>query len=205
MIPTRLNALKPKSLPGLDLAMRYLVLYKPFEVMCTFTDPQGRKTLADFVNVKDVYSVGRLDYDSEGLVLLTDDGELNHRLTDPKFDHPKTYLVQVEGIATDEQMRQLRRGVDLKGETTKAAEAEIVVDPSIPFRKVRDYHPTTWLKVVLREGKKRQLRRMTAAVGLPCLRLVRVGIGSVRLGDLQPGQWRRLSESELLILRNLLG
>lgn len=176
--------------------MRYLLLYKPFEVMCTFTDPNGRKTLADFVKVKGVYSVGRLDYDSEGLLLLTDDGELNHRLTDPKYDHPKTYLVQVEGVATEEQVKQLQRGVELKGEKTKATEAEIVFDPPLPFRRVRDYHPTTWLKVVLREGKKRQLRRMTAAVGLPCLRLVRVSIGPLTLGDLQPGQWRWLSDEE---------
>jgi 23S rRNA pseudouridine2457 synthase len=172
--------------------------------MCTFTDPHRRKTLADYVRVKDVYSVGRLDYDSEGLVLLTDDGELNHRLTDPKFDHPKTYLVQVEGVATDEQVKQLRRGVELKGEKTKATEVEIVIDPPIPFRKVRDYHPTTWLKVVLREGKKRQLRRMTVAVGLPCLRLVRVGIGPLTLGNLEPGQWRWVSENEQQELKAIL-
>lgn len=176
--------------------MRYLLFYKPFEVMSSFTDPEGRKTLRDFIDVKDVYSAGRLDYDSEGLLLLTDDGEMIHRLTDPKFDHPKTYLVQVEGIADETTLQRLRAGVTLRGEKVKPAEVEVVADPSVPFRKVRDYHPTMWLKVVLREGKKRQLRRMTAVVGLPCLRLVRVGIGPLALGDLQPGQWRWLTSGE---------
>ncbi len=185
--------------------MKYLLLYKPFNVMSAFTDAEGRQTLADFVAVKGVYAAGRLDYDSEGLLLLTDDGEVIHRLTDPEFDHPKTYLVQVEGVATEAQVQQLREGVVLKGERTKAAEAEIVQGaPPIPFRKVRDYHPTTWLRVVLREGKKRQLRRMTAAVGLPCLRLVRVGIGPLGLDTLQPGQWRTLSEDEETSLFKLI-
>lgn len=176
--------------------MRYLLLCKPFEVMSSFTDPEGRRTLKDFVDVKGVYAAGRLDYDSEGLMLLTDDGELIHRLTDPKFDHSKTYLVQVEGVATQESVRKLREGVVLRGEKTKPAEVEIVTDLQVPLRKVREYHPTSWLKVVLREGKKRQLRRMTAAVGLPCLRLVRIGIGPLTLDDLQPGQWRWLTEEE---------
>jgi 23S rRNA pseudouridine2457 synthase len=184
--------------------MRYLLFYKPFEVMSTFTDPEGRKTLGDFIEVKGVYSAGRLDYDSEGLLLLTDDGEVIHRLTDPKFDHPKTYLAQVEGVATEEAVQRLREGVILRGERTKAAEAEIVTDPPLPPRPVRDYHPTTWLKVILREGRKRQLRRMTAAVGLPCLRLVRVAIGPLTLGDLQPGQWRWLTEEEQGLLKAAL-
>ena len=185
--------------------MRYLLFYKPFEVMSTFTDPEGRKTLGDFIEVKDVYSAGRLDYDSEGLLLLTDDGEVIHRLTDPKFDHTKTYLVQVEGVATEEAAQRLREGVILRGERTKAAEAEIVNDPSLPPRAVRDYHPTTWMKVVLREGKKRQLRRMTAAGGLPCLRLGRVAIGPLTLGDLQPGQWRWVTADEEMSLLKFVG
>ncbi len=184
--------------------MRYLLFNKPFAVMPAFTDPAGRKTLRDFVEVKGVYSAGRLDYDSEGLLLLTDDGEVIHRLTDPKFDHPKTYLVQVEGVATEEAVKRLRQGVNLRGEKTRPAEAEIVADPPVPFRKVRDYRPTTWLSVILREGKKRQLRRMTAAVGLPCLRLVRVGIGPLTLGDLQSGQWRWLTEAERRKLFSML-
>lgn len=185
--------------------MRYLLFYKPFEVMSSFTDPEGRKTLKDFIDVEGVYSAGRLDYDSEGLLLLTDDGEVIHRLTDPKFDHPKTYLVQVEGVVTEEAVKRLREGVILRGEKTKATEAEIVADPPVPPRPVRDYHPTTWMKVILREGKKRQLRRMTAAVGLPCLRLVRAAIGPLALGDLQPGQWRWLTGKEEQALLQTLG
>jgi 23S rRNA pseudouridine2457 synthase len=185
--------------------MRYLLFHKPFEVMPSFTDPEGRKTLKDFVEVKGVYAAGRLDYDSEGLMLLTDDGEVSHRLTDPKFDHPKTYLVQVEGIAEPGQVQRLSRGVQLRGEQTKPAGVEIVTGPPVAFRKVRDYHPTTWLRVVLREGKKRQLRRMTAAVGLPALRLVRVAIGPLAMGDLQPGQWRPLTRAEEKVLLQSLG
>jgi 23S rRNA pseudouridine2457 synthase len=184
--------------------MRYLLFYKPFEVMPSFTDPEGRQTLKDFVDVKGVYAAGRLDFDSEGLMLLTDDGEAIHRLTDPKFEHPKTYLVQVEGVAGPDQVHTLRQGVVLRGEKTKPAGVEFVTDPPVPLRKVRDYHPTTWLRVVLREGKKRQLRRMTAAVGLPALRVVRVGIGPLNLGSLQPGQWRLLmAEEERMLLKSL--
>ncbi len=205
--------------------MRYLLFHKPFAVLSSFTDPEGRKTLKDFIAIKGVYAAGRLDYDSEGLLLLTDDGEVIHRLTDPKFEHPKTYLAQVEGAATAEQLQKLSEGVALRGEKTKPAEVELCVRPStgsgrtgkvtvrpepvegrtVPFRKVRDYHPTTWLKVILHEGKKRQLRRMTAAVGLPCLRLVRVGIGPLALGDLQPGQWRWLTLDEQRSLLLSLG
>ncbi len=178
--------------------MRALLFNKPFEVMPAFTDSEGRRTLKEFIDVAGVYAAGRLDYDSEGLMLLTDDGDVLHRLTDPYFDHPKTYWVQVEGVANEAQVRQLRQGVVLRGEQTKAAEAAIIPDPGFPprSRPVRAYHPTTWLRVVLREGKKRQLRRMTAAVGLPALRLVRVGLGPFTLGDLQAGQWRWLAESE---------
>lgn len=166
--------------------------------MPAFTDPEGRRTLKEFIDIPGVYAAGRLDYDSEGLMLLTDDGDVLHRLTDPYFDHPKTYCVQVEGVATEAQAVQLRAGVVLRGERTKPAAVEIIADPGLPPRPrpVRNYHPTTWLKVVLREGKKRQLRRMTAAVSLPALRLVRVGIGPLELGDLAPGQWRWLDDSE---------
>lgn len=184
--------------------MRYILFHKPFEVMPSFTDPDGRRTLKDFIDVPNVYAAGRLDYDSEGLLLLTNDGEINHRLTDPKFDHPKTYCVQVEGMATEAQIEQLRRGVMLKGETTKPAEAALIPPPNLPPRTVRNYHPTTWLKLTLREGKKRQVRRMTAAVGLPCLRLVRVGLGPLELGALPAGQWRELTHTELLALRKML-
>lgn len=174
--------------------------------MPAFTDPDGRRTLKEFVSVPGVYAAGRLDYDSEGLLLLTDDGEVIHRLTDPKFDHPKTYYAQVEGVVTEAQIEPLWRGVMLNGERVKPAQAVIIADPGFAPRSkpVRGYHPTTWLQVVLREGKKRQVRRMTAAVGLPCLRLVRVGIGPLTLSDLPPGQWRELTPPEVVMLRQSL-
>lgn len=179
--------------------MRYLILHKPYGVLSAFTDPEGRPTLAQYVPVPNVYAAGRLDYDSEGLLLLTDDGSLIHRLTDPRFDHPKTYCVQVEGVVTEAALAQLRRGVELRGERTRPAEAVAIDDPGLPPRPVpvRNYHPTSWIKVILREGKKRQLRRMTAAVGFPTLRLVRVGIGALTLGNLQPGAWRELTREEV--------
>lgn len=205
--PTTRRRRAPGPPPDAPAAFRYLILNKPFEVMPAFTDPEGRRTLKDFVAVPGVYAAGRLDYDSEGLLLLTDDGTLSHRLTDPRFGHPKTYCVQVEGVATDAQVAQLRAGVILDDEPTRPAEAEILPDPGFwPRPKpVRNYHPTTWLRVTLREGRKRQLRRMTAAVGLPCLRLVRVAIGPVQLGDLQPGQWRALNAAEVDALRRSVG
>lgn len=188
-------------------AYRYLLLNKPFEVMPSFTDPDGRRTLKEFVHAPGVYAAGRLDYDSEGLLLLTDDGEVIHRLTDPRFEHPKTYCVQVEGLATEAQAAQLRAGVVLRGARTRPAEVELISDPGFPPRAkpVRAYHPTSWLRLSLHEGKKRQVRRMTAAVGLPCLRLVRVGIGPVTLGTLAPGQVRPLTAAERRGLLQSLG
>jgi 23S rRNA pseudouridine2457 synthase len=182
---------------------RYLLLNKPFNVLATFTDPAGRPTLKDIIHVPGVYAAGRLDYDSEGLLLLTDDGALIHRLTDPRYEHPKTYYVQVEGLVTEAAVAALRRGVVLRGERTRPAQADIIPDPGLPPRPVpvRAYHPTSWLKVVLREGKKRQLRRMTAAVGFPTLRLVRVALGPLTLGDLAPGHWRELTPHEIQRLR----
>jgi 23S rRNA pseudouridine2457 synthase len=182
---------------------RYLVLNKPFNVLSTFTDPAGRPTLKDYVPVPGVYAAGRLDFDSEGLLLLTDDGALIHRLTDPRYEHPKTYYVQVEGVVTETAVAALREGVVLRGERTRPAQADVIPDPGLPPRPVpvRAYHPTSWLKVVLREGKKRQLRRMTAAVGFPVLRLVRVALGPLTLGDLAPGHWRELIPYEVQRLR----
>ena len=176
----------------------YLLLNKPYNVLSSFTDPEGRATLADYVPVAGVYAAGRLDYDSEGLVLLTDDGALIHRLTDPRHEYPKTYYVQLEGIVTEAAAALLRQGVMLRGRRTRPAEAEIIADPGLPARPVpvRAYHPTSWLKVILREGQKRQLRRMTAAVGFPTLRLVRWAIGPLTLAGLAPGQWRELNRLE---------
>ncbi len=181
------------------LDLRYLVLYKPYDVLSTFTGEQGRATLADYVPVPGVYAAGRLDRDSEGLVLLTDDGELIHRLTDPRYEHDKTYYVQVEGTVTPEAVDQLRRGIGIQGYKTLPARVRVIPDPDLPSRSkpVRGYHPTTWLELVLREGKKRQIRHMTAAVGFPTLRLVRVAIGSLTLDGLEPGEWRELSNQEV--------
>ena len=176
---------------------RYLAFFKPFEVLSQFTDSQGRKTLKDFLPVAGVYAAGRLDYRSEGLLLLSDDGLLIHRLTDPRFDHEKTYLAQVEGIASPQDLHSMQTQILLPGLQTKTAEVMLVPEPDLPPRPtpVRDYHPTSWLHINLREGKKHQVRRMTAAVGLPTLRLVRVAIGPIRLEGLQPGEWRDLQRA----------
>jgi 23S rRNA pseudouridine2457 synthase len=200
----------------LDNACRYLLLNKPYGVLCSFTDPeyergQGdkRPTLADFVNVPGVYAAGRLDFDSEGLVLLTDDGWLIHRLAHPRYRHPKTYLVQVEREPGAEALATLRRGVAVKGQRTAPAEVELLAaGPDVPPRakpiRARKTVPTAWMRIVLTEGRKRQVRHMTAAVGHPTLRLVRVGIGPLEVGTLQPGKWRDLTPGELEALRELL-
>jgi 23S rRNA pseudouridine2457 synthase len=177
--------------------------FKPFEVLTQFTDREGRRTLAEFIPLKNVYAAGRLDYRSEGLLLLTGDGALIKRLTDPRFEHPKTYYVQVEGEAELEAARRLTEEIVLPDLQTRLAVAEIIAPPAVPGRPVRSYHPTTWLKMVLYEGKKHQIRRMTAAVGFPTLRLVRVAIGPVGLGDLQPGEWRALTETEMKQLQTI--
>ena len=174
-----------------------IALNKPFGVLCQFTDDRGRPTLADFVRQKDVYAAGRLDQDSEGLLLLTDDGPLAHRLTDPRHKQPKTYLVQVDGAIDEAALRQLCEGVTLKDGPTLPALAESAVepdwlwprDPPVRFRKAI---PTSWLSLTLREGRNRQVRRMTAAVGFPTLRLIRVRIGEHALEGLAPGETRML-------------
>lgn len=188
----------PRDQPG---PLRYLALFKPFDVLCQFTDAEGRATLKDYLTVPGVYPVGRLDRDSEGLLLLTDDGPLVHRLTDPRFEHPRTYLVQVERVPGPAALEALRRGVVLGDGPTRPAEIELLESaPSLPDRPVpirfRKHVPTAWLRLTLREGRNRQVRRMTAAVGFPTLRLVRVAIGPIELGDLAPGQWRELTALE---------
>jgi 23S rRNA pseudouridine2457 synthase len=186
----------------LDNECRYLMLNKPYGVLCAFTDPEGRPTLADYVDVPDVYAAGRLDLDSEGLVLLTDDGWFIHRLSHPRYHQAKTYLVQVEQIPDAEALHALRRGVMTKGRRTAPARVEPLREkPDLPPRskpiRQRQTVPTAWLRLVLTEGRKRQVRHMTAAVGHPTLRLVRVAIGPLELGDLPPGEWRNLSLGEL--------
>jgi 23S rRNA pseudouridine2457 synthase len=187
---------------SLENTCRYLALNKPYGVLSSFTDPEGRPTLAHYVPLPGVYAAGRLDLDSEGLVLLTGDGWLSHRLSHPRYHQPKTYLVQVEGVPGREALAALRGGVEVKGRQTAPASVEMLAEPPdlpprpVPIRE-RQSIPTAWLRLVLTEGRKRQVRHMTAAVGHPTLRLVRVAIGPVRLGDLAPGEWRDLTPGEL--------
>jgi 23S rRNA pseudouridine2457 synthase len=181
---------------------RHILLNKPYDVICQFSDAKGgRNTLADFVQVPGVYPVGRLDRDSEGLVLLTSDGWLQHRLTDPRYDHPKTYWAQVEGIPDELALQRLRDGVQIWDDfKSRPAKARLIDEPTLPPRdppiRYRAAIPTTWIEIILTEGRNRQVRRMTAAVGFPTLRLVRAAIGDLRLGDLPPGQWRDLTSEE---------
>ncbi len=184
---------------------RTIAFHKPYDVLTQFRSGEGRATLKDFIDLPGVYPAGRLDRDSEGLLLLTDDGWLAHRLTDPMFEHPKTYWVQVEKVPDESALDALRRGVVLNDGPTKPAEV-VLMDrpPDLPERSVpirfRKNVPTAWLELVIREGRNRQVRRMTAAVGFPTLRLVRVAVGPVRLGDLAPGQWRDLTPEERVAL-----
>jgi 23S rRNA pseudouridine2457 synthase len=185
---------------------RLIALFKPYDVLTQFTDAEGRATLKAFVPIPGIYPVGRLDRDSEGLLLLTDDGPLAHRLTDPRYEHPRTYLVQVERIPDDEALEKLRRGITLRDGPTRPAEVELLTDPpELPERPVpirfRKNVFTAWLRLTLREGRNRQVRRMTAAVGHPTLRLVRVAIGPISLGGLAPGEWRELSGLECQALQ----
>ena len=180
---------------------RLILFNKPYGVLSQFTDDgaetPGRATLASFVAVPGVYPAGRLDRDSEGLLLLTDDGRLQARIAEPRFKLPKTYWVQVEGEASDAQLRALRAGVMLKDGMTLPAEAEAIAapdlwprDPPVRFRKTV---PDCWIRLTIGEGRNRQVRRMTAAVGLPTLRLVRVRVGEWSLDGLAPGEWREVA------------
>jgi 23S rRNA pseudouridine2457 synthase len=175
-------------------------------VLTQFTDAAGRTTLKDYIAVPGVYPVGRLDRDSEGLLLLTDDGSLAHRLSDPRFAHPRTYWVQVEGIPDESALQSLREGVMIQGQRTRPALVEKIESAPLPERSVpirfRQAIPTSWLQITLTEGRNRQVRRMTAAVGFPTLRLVRVAIGQFWLDNLEPGAWRELSKAELALLKS---
>lgn len=186
---------------------RVIAFYKPYGVLCSFTDSEEqRPTLKDYIAVEGVYAAGRLDLDSEGLLLLSSDGDLIHRLTAPDHKVAKTYLVQVEGEITDEALSALEHGVEVKGYQTRRSQAMRVPEPVLPEREkpVTPHAPTSWLRIVLREGKKRQIRHMTAAVGFPTLRLVRISIGNISLEGLKPGEWRDLTAGELTRLRDLM-
>lgn len=186
--------------------MPTLAFYKPYGVLTAFTSREGGPTLADYIHIPDVYPAGRLDKDSEGLLILTDDGTLAHLITHPRHRLPKVYLVQVERIPDEAALAALRAGIVIEGRRTRPARAELLAEPpDLPPRPVpiryRKSVPTAWLRLTLWEGRKRQVRRMTAAVGHPTLRLVRVAIGPVQLGSLRPGEWRPLTGQELQALR----
>ncbi len=176
-----------------------IILNKPFDVLTQFTDDQGRLTLKDYVSIAGVYPAGRLDRNSEGLLLLTDDGKLQARITEPRYKMPKTYWVQVEGAVSAQQISTLQQGVMLKDGMTLAAKVEIITAPTVwerhPPIRFRAAIPTTWLSITIIEGRNRQVRRMTAAVGLPTLRLIRVRIGPWALDGLSPGEWRSVESS----------
>jgi len=188
---------------------KYILLNKPFGVLPQFTDKFGRLTLKDLVPFKNIYPVGRLDLDSEGLILLTDDAILNHYLSSPKNKQPKTYWAQVEGIPDENSLAPLRKGIIIEGKKTLPAKVKSIGAPQnlwprakpVRFRKKI---PTAWLEITLHEGRNRQVRKMTAAAGFPCLRLIRISIGSFQIGNLKPGQYREIEKpsDKILDVRN---
>ena len=192
---------------------RYILFNKPYNVLSQFTDNMDeshqRQTLKDYIPVSSVYPVGRLDRDSEGILLLTNHGQLQNRLTNPKFAHPRTYWVQVERIPDEVALRQLQQGVTIKNYRTRPAKVKLLpVEPKLPPRdppiRFRKTVPTAWLEITLTEGRNRQVRRMTAAVGFPTLRLVRVAIAGLPMNELQPGEWRDLNQTEIESLKQIV-
>ena len=191
-------------------AARTIIFNKPYDVLPSFTDPENRPTLADYIKLPGVYAAGRLDRDSEGLMILTSDGVLAHRITDPRHKLPKVYLVQIERIPGESALNQLRRGVVIGGARSRPAEIRLLAEaPVLPERPVpirfRKNVPTAWLEITLHEGMNRQIRRMTAAVGHPALRLIRIAIGPVRLAELPVGRWRDITAAEEAGLRRSHG
>jgi 23S rRNA pseudouridine2457 synthase len=185
--------------------MSQIILFnKPFNVLCQFTDAEGRPTLKDFINLPQVYPAGRLDYDSEGLVVLTDEGRLQHNISDPKNKMPKTYIVQVDGIPEKESLKKLEKGVVLRDGITKPARVDMIADPDLwprnPPIRFRKSIPTSWLRITITEGRNRQVRRMTAAIGHPTLRLVRWSVGPWTVEGLKPGEWKKTSASNDILI-----
>lgn len=189
----------------------YFLFNKPYRVLCQFSPVEGKLTLSDFLSLpKDVYPVGRLDYDSEGLLLLTNDGILHHKLIDPRFEHSRTYWVQVEGLPNEEALRGLKEGIFIEGKRTKKANVRLLQDepklwernPPIRFRKSL---PTSWLEIELFEGRNRQIRKMTAVVGFPTLRLVRIKIEFLEVFGLKPGEFREMTKEEINRLKKICG
>lgn len=182
--------------------MKYIAFYKPYGVLTQFTGEEGDRTLADFNLPKNVYAAGRLDKDSEGLLILTDDGVFNQKLTNPKSEKMKTYCVQVENIPSEESLSQMRKGLKIKDYTTKPCQVKMIEDPGLEERvppiRERKSIPTCWLEIRISEGKNRQVRRMTAKIGHPTLRLVRVAMGKLTLQGLKQGEWREVQKSEIL-------
>ncbi len=182
---------KPKVAPE---DRKVIAFNKPFDTLSQFTDGEGRKTLADYIPVKEIYAAGRLDRDSEGLMILTNDGILQAKLTQPQSKSPKTYWVQVDGSPSESDLDKLRKGVELKDGMTLPANVEVMEAPQVwernPPVRFRANIPTTWLSITIIEGRNRQVRRMTANIGFPTLRLIRYSMGSVALEDLQPGEWK---------------
>lgn len=189
-------------------SLKYFLFYKPFQVLSQFSPEGNKETLANYIKgiEKDIYPAGRLDYDSEGLLFLTNDKSINHRLLNPQFLHEREYWSQVEGNATEEKLVQLRKGVliSAKGKTFKTlpAKAKILTEVKVPERnppiRFRKEIPTSWISLTIQEGKNRQVRKMTAAVGLPTLRLIRYRIGQVTLTEMKPGTLKELSIDEVL-------
>jgi 23S rRNA pseudouridine2457 synthase len=191
------------SKAGTPSGATVLLFNKPFNVLSQFTGDPGEKTLADWITNKNVYAAGRLDKDSEGLLVLTDNGAIQHRIAHPRHKWPKIYWAQVEGVPSEQALEQLRRGVMLNDGVTAPTQVEIINEPTIwsrdPPIRFRRNIPTTWIALTLREGRNRQVRRMTAAVGLPTLRLIRVAIGPWRLDALQTGELRELKLDEAAV------
>lgn len=180
----------------------YVAFNKPYGVLCQFTGEPGDKTLRDFNLPKDIYAAGRLDKDSEGLMILTDDGVFNQQLTHPDSNKEKTYYVQVENIPSTQSLEAMRSGLEMKDYQAKPCEVEIMKDfstsPRVPPIRERKSIPTSWLKIILSEGKNRQVRKMTAKIGHPTLRLIRYQIGNINIDSLAPGEWVQVERNQII-------